>query len=384
MISLTEWVGGTRGRPATKLNHVILRPLDGVKPNAAVKTRPQMSIRLGKNRMNEWRFGILLSRICQTVHVFPGSTCVSIGRSIEDHSMSQMKKNKFAWIIALAICAPFIWLGIQNLVGQDVDPFGEGSAVTQGETVEDPFGESALPTSSEPASNLTPNPSTTPTQVPDNSDPFGEGCATTNPVDEPNDLPSSSTPFGSENKGDNSSATPIDKDPFGTVDSMPIDSNPNKTMGSVTDEVDRAQNTFSAGAFEVEFWRYLTANNYKNWAPAPKQDADYYSGKSPHGIYLKMYLNLTAIANPVELPNGSVIVKENYGPDKSLKAITVMYRSTGYNPEGKDWYWVKYNPDGTVARTGVEDGSAKIAGASKNCMECHESADGDDFTFFND
>lgn len=45
---------------------------------------------------------------------------------------------------------------------------------------------------------------------------------------------------------------------------------------------------------------------------------------------LKMYLNRKAVGRPEELPNGSIVVKENDGPDgDTLMAITVMYRSTG-------------------------------------------------------
>ena len=38
-------------------------------------------------------------------------------------------------------------------------------------------------------------------------------------------------------------------------------------------------------------------------------------------------------------------------------AVTVMYRTKGYNPEGGDWYWAKYNPDGTIAQMPPEMGS---------------------------
>ena len=99
-----------------------------------------------------------------------------------------------------------------------------------------------------------------------------------------------------------------------------------------------------------------------------------------------MYLNRTAAGNPKDLPNGSIIIKENYGPDKkTLMAVTVMYRSKGYNPQAGDWYWAKYNPDGTIAKMPPEKGSMKIAGKAKGCIMCHgETAEGNDFAFFND
>ena len=138
-------------------------------------------------------------------------------------------------------------------------------------------------------------------------------------------------------------------------------------------------------SIEERFWSYLQQSRYKNWAPAPGQNGDFYEGQSPHGAYLKMYLNRTAIAHPTDLPYSSIIVKENYGPDKkTVMAITVMYRSKGYDPQHNDWYWVKYNPDGTVAKAPPAMGSMPLAGKVKGCIKCHGDSDGDDLVFFND
>lgn len=137
--------------------------------------------------------------------------------------------------------------------------------------------------------------------------------------------------------------------------------------------------------FEVRFWNYLQQANYKNWAPGPGQSGDYYEGQSPHGAFLKMYLNRTAIADPTTLPHKSIVIKENYGPDKkTLMAVTVMYRSKGYDAEHNDWYWVKYNPDGTVAQAPPEMGSMRLAGKVNGCIKCHGEAGGNDFAFVND
>ena len=138
--------------------------------------------------------------------------------------------------------------------------------------------------------------------------------------------------------------------------------------------------------FEAKFWDYLVSAQYPNWAPVPGLTDDATAGSSPHGAFLKMYLNRTAAGRPKELPNGSIIIKENYGPDgKSLMAITAMYRSKGYNPEAGDWYWIKYNPDGTVAKAPPEMRSMPLAGKPMGCIKCHgEGAAGNDFAFFND
>jgi len=98
-----------------------------------------------------------------------------------------------------------------------------------------------------------------------------------------------------------------------------------------------------------------------------------------------MYLNRTAAGNSSTLPDRSIVVKENYAGDgTTLAAITVMYRSKGYNSDAGDWYWVKYNPDGTVASTPPDKGSMRLSGRPKGCIECHNSAEGGDFAFFND
>ena len=72
------------------------------------------------------------------------------------------------------------------------------------------------------------------------------------------------------------------------------------------------------------------------------------------------------------MPKGSIIIKENYMPDKTLGAITVMDK-TG---DGKDdYFWVKYMPDGTITVKEVEkEGKKKniaLAGKPKGCIGCH-------------
>lgn len=137
--------------------------------------------------------------------------------------------------------------------------------------------------------------------------------------------------------------------------------------------------------FEQKFWNYLLRAKYRNWAPVPGQSDAMYEGQSPHGAYLKMYLNRTAAGNPSKLPSGSIIIKENYGADqKTLMAITAMYKNKGYNPSGDDWYWVKFNPDGSVASKNTESRTKRLAGRVQGCISCHDGADGNDFTFFND
>ena len=139
------------------------------------------------------------------------------------------------------------------------------------------------------------------------------------------------------------------------------------------------------GRFEVHFWDYLQNAQYKNWSPVPGNTGEAYEGQSPHGAYLRMYLNRTAAGHVKELPHGSILIKENYGEDrKTLMAVTVMYRSKDFNPDAGDWYWVKFNPNGTVAKAPLDKGSMPLAGKVKGCITCHGAADGKDFAFVND
>ncbi len=134
-------------------------------------------------------------------------------------------------------------------------------------------------------------------------------------------------------------------------------------------------------SFEQRFWDYLQEAHYENWAPLPGKRADFYPGESPHGDFLKIYLNRTAAADPGKMPHGSIIVKENYGKDKkTLMALTIMYRTKGYDSERGDWYYVKYEPDGRASR--ME--GRPVAGKVKMCIDCHSGAKGDDYVFIND
>ncbi len=140
-----------------------------------------------------------------------------------------------------------------------------------------------------------------------------------------------------------------------------------------------------AQSFESRFWSYLGDAQYTNWAPAPGQTDGFQKGGSPHGAFVKMYLNRTAAGNPQKPPFGSIIVKENYGPDKKkLMAVTVMYRAKGYNPKGGDWYWMKYMPNGSVAEMATPKGRMKLSGKVKGCIECHSGSGDGDFAFYND
>ena len=61
-----------------------------------------------------------------------------------------------------------------------------------------------------------------------------------------------------------------------------------------------------------------------------------YEGGDPHGMLLTTYLNPAAYdalqSKAGAMPDGAIIVKENYTPEGDLAASTVMYKKSGYNP----------------------------------------------------
>jgi len=124
-----------------------------------------------------------------------------------------------------------------------------------------------------------------------------------------------------------------------------------------------------------EVYAYLTdVSPYQDWPlfPGTKKLQE---GKHPHGALLTTYVSPSALSAIQErqgqLPVGAFIVKENYMPDQTLGAITIMYRVKGYNPAAGDWFWAKYSADGDIAASGKVDG----------CINCHTAAIQNDWVF---
>jgi len=124
-----------------------------------------------------------------------------------------------------------------------------------------------------------------------------------------------------------------------------------------------------------ELWQSLQEAKYPdNWATVPGKGT-FYRGQGPHGMLLSTYLNDAAAqamqGKPGTMPDGAIIVKENYTPEKELAAITVMVKQAGYDPDHSDWFWTKFGPDGEV----------QAAGKPAGCIACHGSVRSNDFIF---
>jgi hypothetical protein len=119
------------------------------------------------------------------------------------------------------------------------------------------------------------------------------------------------------------------------------------------------------GADAAKLYEYITRYDpYERWGLWPGK-GKLYEGTEPHGALLTTYVNETALRavkkGEGELPEGSIIAKENYTPEEEFVALTVMYKIKGYNPQGGDWFWAKYGPKGDV----------QAAGRAKGCLKCH-------------
>jgi hypothetical protein len=124
----------------------------------------------------------------------------------------------------------------------------------------------------------------------------------------------------------------------------------------------------------VSLWSYLAEAEYATWPLWPEK-GQLYTGTQPHGMLLTTYVNeaaLTAVTNRTgTMPAGAMVVKENYMPDSTLAAVTVMYKVEGYNPEHGNWFFLKRAADGTV----------EVEGRGAGCQSCHMGQQGNDFLF---
>lgn len=117
---------------------------------------------------------------------------------------------------------------------------------------------------------------------------------------------------------------------------------------------------------DTGLWTHLREADYRTWPHWPGK-GELYAGGEPHGMLLTTYVNATAqtalTSGATTMPDGAVIVKENYMPDSTLAAVTVMYKRAGYDADAGDWYWAKYDPAGVV----------DVSGRVEACATCHSA-----------
>src|SRR5512136_2144004 len=121
-------------------------------------------------------------------------------------------------------------------------------------------------------------------------------------------------------------------------------------------------------------WDFVQKEKYQGWKMWPGTEAQY-QGPEPHGAFLTTYVNQVAFdsikAKKGKFGDGAMIVQENFGKDKKLKFVDVMYKGKGYNPGGGDWFWAQYKPSGKVDQEGKID----------ECIKCHEAQKTNDYVY---
>jgi hypothetical protein len=153
---------------------------------------------------------------------------------------------------------------------------------------------------------------------------------------------------------------------------------------SAEGDTDAMENTEMAAGPDTSgasVWSHIQEANYQgSWTSWPDKGS-LYTGQQPHGALLTTYLNEAAAealaAKAGTMPEGAIIVKENYMPDESLAAVTVMYKVKGYNPGEGDWFYSKHNPDGTLAMAADMALEGRVAG----CVGCHRAKSANDFIY---
>jgi hypothetical protein len=112
---------------------------------------------------------------------------------------------------------------------------------------------------------------------------------------------------------------------------------------------------------------------YKNWSLWPGK-GKFHRGTEPHGVYITVYANdiaMESINSAKGMANNSIVVKDNYNTEKQLTSVTVMKKVEGFNPEGGDWFWVRFSPDSKITNEG------KVI----MCLGCHTVAKDNDYIY---
>jgi plastocyanin len=142
-----------------------------------------------------------------------------------------------------------------------------------------------------------------------------------------------------------------------------------------TIDVEGAEATDQDLEIAQQLWQDLEDADYQdNWETIPGKGS-LYPGQPPHGGLVSTYLNAAA-AQALEtsmesLPDGAIVLKENYTLDEELIGITLMQKRTGYYPEYADWFWAQYGPEGEI------QGSGRIG----SCISCHAAMQSNDYVF---
>ena len=127
------------------------------------------------------------------------------------------------------------------------------------------------------------------------------------------------------------------------------------------------------------FTRITQDDPYQEWAQFPDHGG-ILSSALPHGPMSQVFINReveSALETfDGELPDGSIIVKENIGasPNVTEAVLTVMWKVREFDPANHDWFWANMTMEGEI----VAEGKVQA------CAACHGGARTNDFVFVHD
>jgi hypothetical protein len=81
-------------------------------------------------------------------------------------------------------------------------------------------------------------------------------------------------------------------------------------------------------------------------------------------------IDLTNLEDTAEFPRGSILVKNNLGPDmQPVGVLTILAKfEEGYYPQGNDWFWAMVTTDGEPVEGRIGNGQEIYY-----CWDCHSS-----------
>lgn len=155
----------------------------------------------------------------------------------------------------------------------------------------------------------------------------------------------------------------------------------------------RSDQQWFGGTLDVTFAKELwTAMQQASLVGSNAIENEPYIGMHPHGAILESSIDTITVNDTTN----TVVTKRSYrGDGVSIEAvsadraafledITVMFkREDGYDTTNQNWFWAKYNADGSLAATpnGVQLAGRIAKGKPKGCIACHRKAEGNDYLF---
>ena len=118
-----------------------------------------------------------------------------------------------------------------------------------------------------------------------------------------------------------------------------------------------------------------------------------FAGRKPHAIVQQIWAGnvmvqgrmARAVVKANHTSHGATIQSVYDHPNKYLTSYTVMFQNiAGYDPQNRDWFWVKFGPDGQIDKdtNGVAIAGRVDSPSGFGCAACHRKLGGKDLETF--